>query len=145
VRDRREPPGLLLPGNDLPTTGSALPRQGGCEGTEWTSGTTEVPQAMHPAVDALRRLQTCLGFRPLWASAEYCSSLLAGWAQLPSRQVSLAQCEAGHPCEHKRSGWLWWPRLPGVLEVFPQPGGQCLAHLIQQLRELNVVVPEVIL
>ena len=56
MRDRREPPGLLLPGNDLPTTGSALPRQGGCEGTEWTSGTTEVPQAMHPAPVGLSRV-----------------------------------------------------------------------------------------
>lgn len=56
------------------------------------------PTATHPAVDALRRLQTCLGFRLRWALAGYCSLLLAGWGQHPSWQVSLAQCEAGHPC-----------------------------------------------
>lgn len=38
------------------------------------------------------------GFRPWWALAGYCLLLLAGWGQHPSRQVSLAQCEAGHPC-----------------------------------------------
>lgn len=52
MRDRRESPGLLLPGNDLPPTGSGLPRQGSYKRTEWTSGTREVPQAIHPAVDA---------------------------------------------------------------------------------------------
>lgn len=66
-------------------------------------------------------------------------------AQLPTLQVSLAQRAAGHPCRHKCSVWLWWPRLPGVLEVLPQPGGQCLAHLVQQLGKLDVVVPVIVL
>lgn len=52
---------------------------------------------------------------------------------------------AGRPCRHKRSVRLWWLRLPGVLEVLPQPGGQRLAHLVQQLGELDVVVPVVVL
>lgn len=66
-------------------------------------------------------------------------------AQLPTLRVSLAQHAAGRPGRHKRSVWLWWPRLPGVLEVLPQPGGQRLAHLVQQLGELDVVVPIIVL
>lgn len=74
--------------------------------------------------------------------------LISAWPArvlLPTLQVSLAQCAAGCPCCHKCSFWLWWPWLPGVLKVFPQPGGQCLAHLIQQLGKLHVVVPVIIL
>lgn len=60
-------------------------------------------------------------------------------------QVSLAQRAGGHPCRHEHSVWLWWPWLPGVLEVLPQPGGQRLAHLVQQLGKLNAVVPVIVL
>lgn len=74
--------------------------------------------------------------------------LISAWparAQLPILQVSLAQRAAGRPRHHKHSVWLWRPRLPGVLEVLPQPGGQCLAHLVQQLGKLDVVVPVIVL
>lgn len=36
------------------------------------------------------------------------------------------------------------PRLPGVLELLPQPGGQRLAHLVEQLGKLDVVVPVIV-
>lgn len=54
-------------------------------------GTTEVPQATHPAAGALRRLQACLGFRPPRASAGIARcSWLAGPSILLGRSVWLS-------------------------------------------------------
>ena len=39
----------------------------------------------------------------------------------------------------------WGPQLPGVLQLLPEPGRQCLAHLVQQLGKLDIVVPVIVL
>lgn len=62
-------------------------------------------------------------------------------AQLRSAGRSGSACRG----TSQTSVWLWWPWLPGVLEVLPQPGGQRLAHLVQQLGKLDVVVPVIVL
>lgn len=40
--------------------------------------------------------------------------------------------------------WCWGQQLPGALQLLPQPGGQHLPHFVQELGELDVMVPVIV-
>lgn len=140
---RTESCASFLPACGLPPTGSGLPMKD-CERNR-PQVAREVREATDGVLDALRHVGTCLGSPPGWPG--------------PWRSIAVSAWPAGSHSPLCRSVWLsvWrdipavtfspavGARLPGVLQLLPEPGWQCLAHLVQQLGKLDVVVPVIVL
>lgn len=91
----------------------------------------EVLPATDPALGALRCLWTARALLPALSGTQQsiAQKCLASPGLAPhSVDQSGSACGGTSLLSHSMS--LWGLRLPGVLELLPQPGGQCLAHLV---------------